>query len=240
MFRYRLAPGVYACASDAGAVLLDLETDAYVGLDVNQSRALSLVVRDWPVQAPCAPCDPAPSSDDALAFAQILCDRRLLIPASASQGCGTSHSAVPTIESELMGWEQMNWRHIRVGHVLRFIQSLLTAILLLRVHRFADVVERARVRKSRHSGEATLHAETMCALLSAFFHIRTFFYAPRSRCLLDSLALVEFLAHYRQFPQWVIGVQIDPFGAHSWVQQDEFVLNGATTYVRAYTPIFSV
>jgi hypothetical protein len=240
MFSHRLAPDVYACASEAGAVLLDLETDAYVGLDANQSRALSLVVVGWPPEAIAARCDTSPSRDDALALAQILCDSRLLMPLNASHGCDPTQTTVPTIETEFMCWEHMSWRDIRVSHVLRFIQSLLTAIVLLRSRRFAAVVERARVRKHRHAGNAPLQASTLRTLLTAFFHIRTFFYSPRGRCLLDSLALLEFLAHYRQFPQWVIGVQIAPFASHSWVQHDTFVLNGEAMSVRAYTPIFSV
>jgi hypothetical protein len=59
-------------------------------------------------------------------------------------------------------------------------------------------------------------------------------------CLYDSLALVEFLAHYRLFPQWVFGVMAEPFAAHCWVQQDDRVLNDSVDYVRGFTPIMVV
>src|SRR5690242_17889468 len=109
MFAYHLASDVYVCASDAGAVLLDLETDAYVGLDVNQSYALSLVVEGWPPEAAAVRCEASPSSDDALALAQILCDGRLLIRATDSHERRAGPGVVPTIEAELMCWEHMNW-----------------------------------------------------------------------------------------------------------------------------------
>lgn len=245
MFPYRLAPSVYACASDAGAVLLNLQNDAYMGIDAVQSYALSRVVANWPSSQDSnghsMRPSPAPTLAEAVALAQILCESGLLIESRVSNSTMQVAPPVAEIESELIAWEHMSWRDIRSSHVLHFIGSLLTAMILLRSRKFAAVVERARARKRRYASTCVpMHAPTVRTLLSAFFHIRAFFYAPKNRCLLDSLALLEFLARYRQFPQWVIGVQIAPFGSHSWVQHDEFVLNGTTAYVRAYTPILSV
>jgi hypothetical protein len=251
---YRLAPNVYACASDEGAVFLDLDKDTYLGIDPDQSRALSLVVENWLPQRTGEHIYTEQSASEALSFARVLCDRGLLAPtppavdtgiaAAISDSSPHRHhriSQLRTVESELIPWEHMKWRHIRPSHVVRFLQSMLTAVLLLRCRRFSDVVNRARRRRAhRLNGPSQLHAPTARALLSSFFHIRAFFYAPKRRCLLDSITLLEFLAHYDQFPQWVIGVQITPFGSHSWIQHDAFVLNGTPPYVRAYTPILVV
>jgi hypothetical protein len=148
-------------------------------------------------------------------------------------------SHVAEVEVELIPWEQMPWRHIRLGHVLRFLQSLVTALLLLRCRRFAAIVSRLRRRRARNAS-CPICVETLRALVSAFFHIRAFCYAPKARCLLDSLTLLEFLAHYDQYPRWVVGVQIVPFGSHAWVQHESCVLNGTPDYVRAYTPILVI
>jgi hypothetical protein len=37
----------------------------------------------------------------------------------------------------------------------------------------------------------------------------------------------------------LIGVRIQPFVAHSWVQTQGFALNGLPEYLGAYTPILS-
>jgi hypothetical protein len=39
---------------------------------------------------------------------------------------------------------------------------------------------------------------------------------------------------------WIVAVKVHPFGAHSWLQYQGYVLNGTPTYVRAYTPILVV
>jgi hypothetical protein len=54
------------------------------------------------------------------------------------------------------------------------------------------------------------------------------------------LVLVEFLSIYGLHSTWVVGVQTMPFGAHSWVQIDDCVLNGPVNYVRAFTPILAI
>jgi hypothetical protein len=249
MRRYQLAPRVYVCAAEEGAVFLIVDTDSYLGVDAAQARALSLVVDDWPVGAATPALSEAELDiEDALEFSQVLCDRGLIVPAGGAEQpptpvfCSRSDRAgplAPTAVSELIPWESMPWVHIRLGHVFRFMQSLLTAILLLRCRRFADVLMRAQRRRALHAG-ASIQVATACRLVAAFFHIRAFFYAPKARCLLDSVTLLEFLAHYDQHPQWVFGVQIAPFASHTWVQHETFILNGTPAYVRAYTPILVV
>ncbi len=59
-------------------------------------------------------------------------------------------------------------------------------------------------------------------------------------CLFDSLALVRFLSGYDLYPDWVFGVQEDPFRAHCWVQAGEVVLNDHLDNVAVYTPIMTV
>lgn len=59
-------------------------------------------------------------------------------------------------------------------------------------------------------------------------------------CLLDSLALHRFLARHGPPPHLVIGVRLNPFAAHCWVQQDDVVLNDAVERATTYTPILVV
>lgn len=76
--------------------------------------------------------------------------------------------------------------------------------------------------------------------LVSIFHALRPFYVRRYRCLFDSLCLIEFLATFGHFPQWVFGVKAAPFGAHCWVQKDRCVLNEHVECVRSFTQILVV
>lgn len=66
-------------------------------------------------------------------------------------------------------------------------------------------------------------------------------YVPAARsCLLDSMALVTFLSARRLPSTLVVGVTLEPFSAHSWVQAGETVLNETVSGATAYTPILAL
>jgi hypothetical protein len=67
-----------------------------------------------------------------------------------------------------------------------------------------------------------------------------FLFSSKDECLYDSLALLEFLARYRIYPDWVFGVQTRPFAAHCWVQQGDIVFNDTVEHVTGYSPIMIV
>ena len=58
--------------------------------------------------------------------------------------------------------------------------------------------------------------------------------------LYDSLALLEYLARYGIYADWVFGVQTRPFAAHCWVQHGDIVFNDTVEHVSGYTPIMVV
>lgn len=58
-----------------------------------------------------------------------------------------------------------------------------------------------------------------------------------TRCLLDSIAIVKFLARRHFHANIVIGVTGDPFSAHCWAQIHDMVLNDTIGNVRSFTPI---
>jgi hypothetical protein len=42
------------------------------------------------------------------------------------------------------------------------------------------------------------------------------------------------------YPDWVFGVNADPFEAHCWVQAGNVVLNDTVAWVSGFTPIMVV
>lgn len=254
MLAYRLAPQVRVCATDDGAVLLDVDDDRYLSLDPDQACALSLVVDAWPSgrergQTPGSVTfgeHPGIDESCALELARVLCERGLLVPATApcvqEPTAAPSPLPLPQPESELIPWCEMTPVHIGVRYVVRFLQSVLSAALMLKFMPFSAIVARARRRRDScaNGPHAPFDPEAARKLLSAYSHMRPFLYGQKGRCLLDSLALLEFLARDGVYPTWVIGVRVHPFGSHSWLQHQSFILNGTPTYARAYTPILVI
>ena len=87
---------------------------------------------------------------------------------------------------------------------------------------------------------AALDVDRARRLVEAFARYRVFLFSSRNECLFDSLALIEFLARYDIYPDWVFGVQTRPFAAHCWVQHGDIVFNDTVEYVGGFTPIMVV
>ena len=103
------------------------------------------------------------------------------------------------------------------------------------------VIRRVKRRKDLLGPRArSLDAERARKLVEAFARYRVFLFSSKDECLYDSLALLEFLAHYGIYPDWVFGVQTRPFAAHCWVQHGDIVFNDTVEHVRGYTPIMVV
>jgi hypothetical protein len=234
MFAYRLAPQVRVCATDEGAVLLDVDDDRYLSLDADQAGALSLVVDAWP-----SGCGSHIDEGCALELARVLCERGLLVPATApcTQECAVTQRRLPQPELELIPWCEMKPGRIGLRLVFRFLQSVLSAAVMLKFMPLSGIVARAQRWDERR---AAFDLEAARRLISAYSHMRPFLYGQKGRCLFDSLALLEFLARGGVYPTWVVGVRVHPFGSHSWLQHQSFILNGTPTYARAYTPILVV
>lgn len=266
MRHYELAPETYACVVCDGAVLLDLSRDLYLGLNVEQERALAGLVTNWPV--PNVSANPSgfranssslsanssnslesatslPASADsasAHAFAESLCQRGLLICDEHANRMPHAPTHLPEAEDELIAWDEMSPKDIRFHHVLAFLRALSIVIAFLHVRSLSALVNRCR-RRRQHLRPTPSDPDLARArtLVSAYTHLRALSFSRRGRCLLDSAALMEFLAVYGIHPNWVIGVRRHaPFGAHSWVQQGPWILNGTPAFVRTFVPILVV
>lgn len=56
-------------------------------------------------------------------------------------------------------------------------------------------------------------------------------------CLLDSIAMIKFLAKRALHANLVFGVARDPFSAHCWAQRGATILNDALGHALTFTPI---
>lgn len=236
---YRLADDVFFCLADNRYVFLDLRSDQYLSLNrPNTDRVIALfsgsdtaVLRE-PERRNIRDCD---KTDRVV---QTLIDKGILVPTGES-GKAVDITTADTPESTLLV-EGKNYKPVvRLRHWITFLRASVKASWKLRFYSMKRTVQSVDRRKRRSNNSCAVEHETLRQLLAIFHRLRPF-YARKYLCLFDSLALVEFLAYYRLYPQWVFGVVAEPFGAHCWVQNDQYVLNDRPEYVRGYTPIMVV
>ncbi|QNA83754.1 lasso peptide biosynthesis B2 protein [Sphingomonas sp. So64.6b] len=72
------------------------------------------------------------------------------------------------------------------------------------------------------------------------FHQASLLASPLDQCLVRSLAIARRLAMVGFRPDLVIGVKLQPFAAHCWVQYETLLLNDRADMVRDFTPILVV
>jgi hypothetical protein len=128
----------------------------------------------------------------------------------------------------------------RLPDLRRFFTSAISANIELKSRPLNAIV--ARVLRRRALNTVHIAPPTIDRWLdriNCFHSLRPRF--PRAYlCLFDSLAMIEFLARDRAYPNWIFGVQLRPFHAHCWLQFDDAVLNDSVEHVRRYTPIMIV
>lgn len=231
----RLADHVRACLVGDQMIFLDLDRSRYIGLGGPQLQALAEAILDEPPgnRTSKSPSHPAFIEGwlQRLAKQQLLSDTpivrreqhpRLLEPV-ASLDTDDEHGD--------LDWSQL----------LRLWRSTWVTAIWLRNRSLAEISNRVIAMRSRHSNrDRSLDQEAMRSAASSYLRLRIFAATTHDRCLNDSLALVHFLACQGFFAQWVIGVRVHPFCAHSWVQHAGVVLNDVPERVRSYRPILIV
>lgn len=127
---------------------------------------------------------------------------------------------------------------ISVARVTSFLAICSSVALRLKLRPFQHSLEHFAQRKLRTAPDSNL--ERARELTRTFLHLRPLAYAARNRCLLDSLALAEFLARHGIRATCVFGVRANPFEAHCWLQIGSHVVNETPEMARRYVPILSV
>lgn len=216
MTGYRLRDGKSFCLVQDAAVFLDVGADRYFRLGSDAEVAfLNLVNRPDLHAAGRLP----PELDDIVTATNDPGDR--LVP---------PHAALPSMS--LLEAPEDSARPSISAFAPTFV-SLAGAAWRLRYRGFAcalDHVRRARTPQAeRRRCDKHQHARD-------FLHWRRL--APFTPvCLLDSLALANYLRRAGVPVQLVVGVTLFPFAAHCWVQDADVLFNETLGHAAAHTPI---
>ena len=231
---------VCICETEDGFVLLDLRSERYIGIPRDAGIRLRRAICNWPLSGDSAHSRAADVQSDSEELLQQLMSRGLIALDDGLQSWRSRSYpiAVPTsARSEHVSRETK----VQMIDFINLVIARMVTALKLRTRSLERIVLAVERRKSRtarsDSADRSARIEQMAAVYS---RVRPLAFTARSACLVDSLMLIEFLALYGLFPDWVIGVRTQPFLAHSWVQHDGRVLNDSLENVLGYVPILSV
>jgi hypothetical protein len=240
---YYLTNHVFACATPHGVVLLDLLRNKYFGLDLTDGASLAGVVRDWPAQRINGQNAPAAALDRSRMNSLV----RSLLDANVLQLCPPSDCGIRrstfSLDGHLasVGDEIIARTPVRPAHVVSFLFSLLSAFVSLRFLPLSFTVRAVHKRKARAIARGYCFDAHLAAQLTFVFRrLRPYLFSAHGHCIIHALALVNFMAIYGEFPSWVLGVRTEPWAAHSWVQQEDFLFDTNPAKVCPFDPLLSV
>lgn len=221
---YRLQDGLSFCEVDGHAIFLDTRNDRYFRLCGKMDRMFLAYVNGKEI------------SEVDLA---TLVEHSILAKAATA---GTIEPTVRVDHPTCSVMEQsVRSEQFGIGTILDVFAIVgLTRLQLARRCLGRTLSAAAAYRDSRTSPPSGLPTETEVQRLlhtaAAFWLVRT--YVPiEPRCLLDSLAMVRFLAKRGLHSNLIFGVTGNPFSAHAWVQVANVVLTDSVGNVTAHTPI---
>ena len=246
---YHLSDGVYISLFENMVIFLDLNKDRYSALtppetasilpflsvhkDVLHPSAVSALrkARVTPLMAGNA------QTQDGEALAQHLVDEGLLT--SNPTGKPARPISLPMPSEDLSGYDFDRTPKIRAGHVFNFFRATISAYAALRFMSTKKVVTSVSQRRKQSRKKSTGSQNDARDLMEIFKILRPLFFTSQNHCFFDSLSLLKFMELHGVYPNWVFGVKLRPFGAHCWVQDDDFVYNDSLQHVRAFSPIMS-
>lgn len=125
--------------------------------------------------------------------------------------------------------------NVKLGHLVAMVRAVLIARWKLGVWSLFRAVD--SVKRRRPAQPVAPEREQLRALVEIYRKLRPLFMSRRDKCLLDALTLVEFLAGFSIYPNWIFGVRHNAFAAHCWVQLDSMVLDDDLENVCDYAVI---
>jgi len=210
-----LRAGVSWCICARQAVFLDLDRDRYFCLP----ETLDGIFQRW---AAGEAIDPAA--------------RDALIAAGVAEPGGGKLPAAPAYPTPT--------RDLATGVQGRSFWNTLAAVAgQLRARRSLKRRSLARIVGDTSSGDgdaATTRDEAVLRRIAGAFVASGMILRAADQCLPRAIAAARLCRAQRQDVALILGVRLNPFAAHSWVQSGDAVVVGDLEQVRLYTPILVV
>lgn len=237
-----IAEGVHVCLVNEGAIFLDINRNKYFGVSASEVAALRISVIDWPTNSRDGFSNaPSSSRTEALETCRKL-EQAGLLQAEKPRRL-VSYSEEPELDCPLIavGRHTSADLSLRVNDVFDVFNAYSKAWRNLKFRAFRSVVR--ALQESKLNGMRNVRPPAPDALIekvSLFSAARPYVFTANGRCLLHALTLIYFLQRYDIYPNLVIGVRTRPWGAHSWVQYQNMILDSDPEKVWDFTPILAI
>lgn len=237
--QYWVPSHVRACVTATGAVLLDLQRNRYYAVGLKEVSSLATLALNWSAASTHRDNSQVQLSlPEATRIADALVREGLLTAESPSDPPFRSVAIDMHAALTSGGYDAPRRISLRPHHIIRFLRACLWARRAVRSQRLYTIAcELSAAKAPAHSAGDVQRA---IELVAVFRRLRPYRFAARDQCLFHALALVKFLAHYDTFPIWVIAVRSRPWGAHSWVQMGDLVLDANPEEISGFTPILAI
>jgi hypothetical protein len=206
---YRLAPHRHVVAIDRRLIVLDVAKDRYLGLGPPASDALAALARqDF--------SHPGIRQLLSLGIVESGEWRRPYLEAAHPTKSALECEPEPSMSPAFLDV---------AGGILRCLSELRWRGLSWKLDAFDRAAKRLAPGDQTAIGLAQRFAQHRSRL--PFKNI----------CLAESFALHAILNRHGYGADLVIGVRLNPFGAHCWLQQEDCVLNDNCDHISQFTPI---
>lgn len=231
----RLADHVRACCVDSSVILLDMRRGRYMGVAAGGSTEARALVDalDGRPSPPVGSSSSADAVDIDRLCSPLLAQGMVTREPPTGRQPTTFREPVQSLNADdVIAYPSIGWRR-----TIRLLRETFATSLQLRLRSLEQIADAVSAQ------QACTDPTVLPALLeavAAYLRLRLYVFTAHDQCLNDSLTLLRFLAAERLSATWVIGVKVRPFGAHSWVQWGDTVLNDQHDRVRGYRPILVV
>lgn len=215
---YSLSPGISFCHVGDRLLFLDVGQDRYFCLSSVGERSFRHLISDTLL------------ADDQRALDR-LADQGLL--RRSGDGPPQPCPDAPVLAGSLL---ESDLPKAPIRLIAGAAVRLVSVSLVLRIRGFAHLLDRVTESKRLASGQGTPPALSVVCVAAAFDQL-AIHTATHDRCLVRSVAIARRLIRIGARPDLVIGVKLQPFKAHCWVQQDGWLVNDRLDVIRPFTPI---
>ncbi|PQA87178.1 lasso peptide biosynthesis B2 protein [Hyphococcus luteus] len=238
-----LSPHIFTCMVGGSLVFLDVKKDRYFGLNTEASRRVRALLA---TEAPDTADDAAPEAEHRKALIEDpeiagLIEEKILT-ANASVGKPFQPIDGPPDLREAPGLLPDERPKLKAAHVAAFLGAYASANIRLRLFGLEHSVNYLKRCKQRLANTPTGNGglTRLKELIEMFRLLKPLAARGTDACLINSLALATFLAAHGFKTEFCIGVRLDEFGAHAWLQHEDLVLDDFVYAVAPHTRILTV
>lgn len=243
MRKYYIPDHVHFAIEGDRTIFLDLRKDQYSLLMGEQARIFCALVTRTPHSSRRIVLEDRSISDDHSIALQnalvtdLLESGVLSLQTSASTELISQPPQFP--QDNLLDPLEASDTEISLRYLWTFLVSCMIAKWRLSRTSIETTVRTVRRRKLLRESNDCFDMNKARQLVSIYNRFRPLL--PHDYlCLFDSLSLIEFLARYNCYPNWIFAVHLEPWGAHCWVQHGTTAFNEDVDWARTFLQVMSI